>query len=84
MNPGGWSTNRSVAAGWWTTVALQVDGGDERSTEGSLLHNEGVQGWLAVANLWHVVLTKSPKLSLGNYPTQQCYGVKWRTRVEKT
>ena len=31
INPGGWSADWSVAAGWSTTVASQVHGDDERS-----------------------------------------------------
>ena len=35
MSLGCWSTNWSVAAGWSMTIALQVGGGDECSTEDS-------------------------------------------------
>ena len=89
MNPGGWSADWSVAAGWSMTVASQVDGGNECSTGRwwvLCLHNGAdVQGWLAVANLWHVVLAESPRLSLGNYPTPTTpYGEQELRRREVT
>ena len=91
MNPGGWSADWSVAAGRSTTVASQVDAGDECSTGlwwVLYLHNGATPQctrMLPVANLWHVVLAESPRLSLGNYPTPTTpYGEQELRRREVT